>query len=103
MKKTNEKTTIEKKGEDESRTQDLAAIFAAAVNRTDQWRELHALSRAWATAEGLQAESQRAEAARLLHSIIRLEQCWAYPGPRLLAAIGEAMAERDATTFVRLV
>ena len=95
--------TNEKKNADEPRTQELAPIFAAAVNRTDQWRELHALSRAWATARGTQAESQRGEAARLLHSISRLEQCWAYPGSRLLAALGEAMAQRDAATFARLV
>jgi arginine decarboxylase len=38
-----------------------------------------------------------------LQAITRLEQCWAYPGPRLLAAVGEAMAQRDAATFARLV
>jgi arginine decarboxylase len=81
----------------------LNSIFAAAVNRTDQWRELHALSRAWATAQGAQAESQRAAAACLLESITRLEHCWAYPGSLLLAALGEAMAQRDAVTFARLV
>ncbi len=83
--------------------QTLTPILAAAVNRTDQWRELHALSRGWATAQGAQAEDLRSEAARLLEVIIRLEQCWAYPGPRLLTAIGEAIAQRDAATFVRLV
>jgi len=92
-----------KTNEDEPRNQDLAPIFAAAVNRTDQWRELHALSRAWATAQGAHAESQRVAAARLLQTIARLEQCWAYPGSRLLAAMGEAMAQRDASTFARLV
>lgn len=95
--------TNEMQNADDTPAQTLAPILAAAVNRTDQWRELHALSRAWATARGNQAESQRAEAARLLHSISRLEQCWAYPGPRLLAAVGEAMAQRDAATFARLV
>ncbi|HOY56908.1 MAG TPA: decarboxylase [Verrucomicrobiota bacterium] len=83
--------------------QTLTPIFAAAVNRTDQWRELHALSRGWATAQGAQAEDLRSEAARLLEVITRLEQCWAYPGPRLLTAIGEAIAAPDAATFVRLV
>lgn len=96
--KTNEKRNVE-----EPQAQDLASVFAAAVNRTDQWRELHALSRAWATAQGTQAEAQRVEAARLLQAISRLEQCWAYPGPRLLTALGEAMVQRDAATFARLV
>ena len=95
--------TYEKKNTDEPRTQDLSTVFAAAANRTDQWRELHARSRAWATALGPQVEGQRAEAARLFASITRLEPCWAYPGSRLLAAIGEAMAQRDAVTFARLV
>lgn len=88
---------------EEPRHQGLAPILAAAVNRTDQWRELHALSRAWATAQDAQAESQRAQAAHLLQTITRLEPCWAYPGPRLLAAIGDAVAQRDAATFARLV
>jgi len=87
----------------DGRNQELALIFAAAVNRTDQWRELHALSRGWATAQGAQAEDLRAGAAKLLQVITRLEQCWAYPGPRLLTAIGEVIAQRDAATFARLV
>jgi arginine decarboxylase len=98
--KTNPKTNVE-----QPCAQDLTPIFAAADNRTDQWRELHALSRAWATAtpQGEQAESLRAEAARLFGSITRLEHCWAYPGPRLLAALGEAIEQRDAASFARLV
>jgi arginine decarboxylase len=98
--KTNEKKNVEK-----TPAQDLTTVLAAAVNRTDQWRELHALSRAWATAtpQGTQAESLHAEAARLFGSITRLEHCWAYPGPRFLTALGEAIAQRDAATFARLV
>ncbi|MCW5551402.1 MAG: decarboxylase [Verrucomicrobiae bacterium] len=88
---------------DEPRNQDLAPIFAAAVNRTDQWRELHALSRAWATAQGDKAESQRTAAAGLFQTISRLEQCWAYPGSYLLTALSEALAQRDAAIFARLV
>ena len=95
--------TKDKHDGDDGRNQELAPIFAAAVNRTDQWRELHALSRGWATAQGAQAEDLRAGAAKLLQVITRLEQCWAYPGPRLLTAIGEAIAQRDAATFARLV
>lgn len=95
--------TSTKTNADEPRKQGLAPIFAAAVNRTDQWRELHALSRAWATAQDAQAEIQRVAAAGLFQTINRLEQCWAYPGSRLLAAMSEAMAQRDAVTFARLV
>src|SRR6188508_3399308 len=78
------------KNADESGAQDLTTVFAAADRRTDQWRQLHALSRAWATAPANsdQAESLRADATRALQSIARLEHCWAYPGPRLMAALG---------------
>jgi len=84
---------------------DLTTVLAAADNRTDQWRELNAIARAWATAEpkGAQADSLRADAVGLLGAIARLEQCWAYPGPRLLTAIVEAMAQHDAASFARLV
>jgi arginine decarboxylase len=41
--------------------------------------------------------------AKLFARIGRLEQCWAYPGPRLLAAIGDAIAQRDASVCARLV
>lgn len=95
--------TPEHNKDEKSPGQGLTAIFAAAVTRTDQWRELHALSRAWMTAEGAQAENQHVEAARLFRTLIRLEQCWAFPGPRLLNAIGEAVAQRDAANFARLV
>ncbi len=88
-----------------SPTQDLAPIFAASANRIDQWRELHALSRAWATvpADGAQAESLRIEAARIFNSLTRLEHCWAFPGARLLKPLAEAIDRRDAASFTRLV
>jgi len=92
-----------KKSVHESTAEGLAPVFAAAVNRTDQWRELHALSRAWATAPAAKAESLRTEAAALFASISRLEPCWAYPGSRLLTGIGEAITQRDAAACARLV
>ena len=78
---------------DKTAAQDLTPVFAAADHRTDQWRQLHALSRAWATApaKGAQAENLRTDAARTFGSLVRLEHCWAYPGPRLLTALGEAI------------
>ena len=98
--KANEKRDVEK-----TPTQDLTPVFAAADHRTDQWRELHALSRAWATApaKGPYAENLRADAARTFGSLVRLEHCWAYPGPRLLTALAEAIEQRDAASFARLV
>ncbi len=99
--KANERKNVDKLPSD----QGLANVLAAAVDRTDQWRELHALSRAWATAtpKDTQADSLRAQASRLFGSIQRLEQCWAYPGRQLLTAVGDAIAQRDAATLARLV
>src|SRR5262249_18386592 len=42
-------------------------------------------------------------AATLLEDLSTLEAYWAYPGPRLMAAIAGAMAERNAAVFSRLV
>jgi len=96
---------IMNKDADRPTTQDLTPIFAASDSRTDQWRELHALSRAWATvpANGAQAESLRGDAARTFQSLIRLEHSWAFPGPRLLKILAEAMDRREAASFARIV
>ncbi|HWR68185.1 MAG TPA: hypothetical protein VN416_04115, partial [Desulfomonilia bacterium] len=79
-------------------SQDLATVFAVAATRVDKWSDLHALSRAWATAaaQGLEAERLQADVSRSFASIVRLEYCWAYPGSRLLKAISDAIAQRDA-------
>jgi arginine decarboxylase len=91
-------------GVPESANNNLSTVFAAADKRIDQWRELHAMSRAWAEApaQSEQAERLRADALRTFRTITRLEHCWAYPGSRLLRAVGEAIEERDAITFARL-
>src|SRR5437762_4268376 len=92
--------TNEKKNTEQSLSQDLTTVLAAADNRTDLWREMNAVARAWATAapQSAQADSLRADAARLLGAITRLEQCWAYPGPHMLATVGESMTHDDAAT-----
>ncbi len=82
----------------------LSAIFVAAVARNDQWRQMNALARAWTLAPaGPPANSLHEQAAGLFATILRLEQCWAYPGPKLLGAVRAALAARDAAMFTRLV
>jgi arginine decarboxylase len=83
----------------------LDAVFVAAVARSDQWRQLNAVARAWATAAtgSPEAEKLHAGAATLLGTITRLEHCWAYPGSRLLSAIHGALEARDPAMFARLV
>jgi arginine decarboxylase len=84
---------------------ELKKVFAVASARIDQWSQLNALARSWATVAptGAQAGTRHADIVKLLGSITRIEYCWAYPGPRLLAAIGEALERRDPAGFARLV
>src|SRR5947199_1429115 len=84
---------------------DLKDFFSAAEARSDRWRQLNAAGRAWETAvvQGHPEDKLHAEAARLLREIVALEHYWAYPGPRLRGAVGEAVDERNAGVFARLL
>jgi arginine decarboxylase len=88
-----------------SSVHDLAGVFAAASSRIDQWSQLNALARAWATAVpgSVQSDKLHAEVAQQLASITRIEFCWAYPGSRMIAAVGEALERRDPSALARLV
>jgi len=84
---------------------DLVDFFSAAEARTDRWRQLNASSRAWEASieQGKPDEKLRTEAAQLFAEIRPLEDYWAYPGPRLMTTIGEALEQHNAGVFVRLV
>ncbi len=86
-------------------TAPLADFFSAAEARTDRWRQLSAVVRAWqaAATRGRPVDSQLAEALSLFGDVASLEFFFAYPGPRLMAAIEQALAERNAGVSVRLV
>jgi arginine/lysine/ornithine decarboxylase len=86
-------------------TTDLRDFFSAAEARVDRWREMSAVGRAWeaAASRGLSGEALHDDAARLLADVAALEDYWAYPGPRLMAAIAEGLRERNAAVFSRLV
>ncbi len=92
------------KGKTSEQPPSLANVFAAATARADQWRQLNALTRAWANLsdKSPRAEDLRNQSAQLFQTIKRLEHCWAYPGLRLLDAIGEAL-QGDAAASARLV
>ena len=83
---------------------ELSNVLVAASLRADQWRELNADARAWAKA-GSNADSSahRQRCTAGLAQLRRMEQCWAYPGERLLAALEAALGAGDATQFARLV
>src|SRR5215467_9898500 len=83
---------------------DLKDFFSAAEARSDRWHQLNAAGRAWeaAVVQGQPEERFHAEAVRLLGEIAPLESYWAYPGPRLMAAVGEAIEQRNSGVLARL-
>jgi arginine decarboxylase len=86
-------------------TTNVADFFSAAEARTDRWRQLSAVVRAWqaAHARGAQDDTLFAEAVALFGDVAALEAYFAYPGSRLMAAIDESLAERNAGVCARLV
>ncbi|MFG3450409.1 MULTISPECIES: hypothetical protein [unclassified Stenotrophomonas] len=79
----------------------LSTVLAAASMRADHWRQLNAYARVWAAA-GTDSAERRAACVEALADLRPLEQCWAYPGERLLAALAAALADNDAAQFARL-
>jgi arginine decarboxylase len=86
-------------------TTDLADFFSATEARTDRWRQMNAVVRAWQSATGSDTEDTRryAEAVALFGDVAMLEAFFAYPGPKVMSAIEEALAERNAGVCARLV
>ena len=83
----------------------LANFFSASEARTDRWRQLNAIGRAWeaSIAQKKSGDKLHAESVAIFAEIKPLEDYWAYPGPRLMATIGEAVEQRNAGVFARLV
>ena len=83
----------------------LTAVLSVSSTRTDKWRHLNAIARTWANLsdKATQGPTLRADAAKLLDTIMQVEHCWAYPGQRLLGAITDALEANDASTFARLI
>jgi arginine decarboxylase len=86
-------------------TTDSTNFFSAAEARTDRWRQLNALARSWESAVTTAQPDDvfHAEAGRSFAELSPLESYFAYPGPRLIAAVAKAIEERNAAVFVRLV
>jgi arginine decarboxylase len=81
---------------------EVTNVFAAASHRGDQWRQLNAAARSWASGHAAPGHDLRARCGKILDGIVRLEYCWAYPGERLLSSLREALAAGDASLFARL-
>ena len=82
----------------------LTDFFSAMEARFDRWRQISAVVRAWQGAgQSEKADALFEEALGRFGEIAVLEAFYAYPGPRLMAAIEEALAERNAGACLRLV
>ena len=83
----------------------LAEFFSATEARVDRWRQLSSTVRVWdaAVEQGANADAPFAEAVALFGEVAPLEALFAYPGPRLMAAIDQGLAERNAGVCGRLI
>jgi arginine decarboxylase len=83
----------------------LVDFFSAAEARIDRWRQLSAVARAWQATPAHDSVSDRlfAEAVVLFSEVAPLEAFFAYPGPRLMSATEQALAERNASVAVRVI
>ena len=75
------------------RTSAPADFFSAAEGRIDHWRQLCAVARAWqaAASRGSSEDALFTDAVELFGTVIPLEGFYAYPGPRLLGSIEQAL------------
>jgi len=79
-------------------------LFAAVLARTDRWADLNNASRVWAgKASGKDARQLHARCAAALEELRPLEDYYAYPGQRLLAALQDRVRNGDAVGTARLV
>jgi arginine decarboxylase len=79
-------------------------VFQASAMRLDRWRELHAAAQSWAAGARLgNPGTGRAAVEAALAEVRPLEDYFAYPGPRLMKALAERIADGDAMGVARLV
>ncbi|HEX3093235.1 MAG TPA: decarboxylase, partial [Candidatus Angelobacter sp.] len=84
----------------------LDQFFTVAEARHDRWRNLLSAARAWGLALGKQgsaAETKRSSVAAIFKELRQWEDFFAYPGPALLQAIEERIAEDDHAGTTRVV
>src|SRR6185503_16013083 len=83
----------------------LVDFFSAAEARVDRWRQLAAVVRAWQATPARESagDALLTEAVALFAEVAPLEAFFAYPGPRLITATEQALAERNGGVAVRLI
>ena len=81
-------------------------FFTVAEARHDRWRNLLNAVRAWGLAVEKNAsavETKRSSLSASFKDLRQWEDFFAYPGPALLQAIEERIAEEDTAGLTRLV
>jgi arginine decarboxylase len=84
-------------------------FYSALAERFDRWRTLNRIAQRWAAAEAGGHERKKSTAdlrsigSDLLAQMDSLESFFAYPGPKLMAAVRERIAGGDAAGLARLV
>jgi len=79
-------------------------LFASVLARTDRWADLNNAGRVWAArAASKDARQLHGKCAAALEELRPLEDYYAYPGPRLLAALQDRVRNGDAAGTTRLV
>ncbi len=82
----------------------LDHIFSTSAARHDRWRELNARAQAWsAAAQGGKPREGRAPVEAALAELVALEDFFAYPGARLMKALGERINGDDALGAARMI
>ena len=88
----------------ETPTTPLDHFFSASAARLDRWRELNARAQTWAAeAQSGRPRAGRAAVEAALVELYALEDFFAYPGPRLMKALGERISSDDALGVGRMV
>jgi len=81
------------------------SFFSASEAREERWRELHRVTKAMAAGgaeKDKQQDKPRQEVQALLAQLTPLEDLCGYPGPRLMAQVGERLKAGDGAGLARL-
>ncbi len=79
-------------------------LFSTSAARNDRWRELNATAQTWAAdPSAANRKKGRAAVETALSAVRPLEDFFAYPGPALMKALSDRIAEEDAVGVARMI
>ena len=83
--------------------QGLHEFFAAAEARVDRWRALHRTTKSLAAPGRADGAKQRDAAIAAFDELAPIETLNGYPGPHIMATIGERLHGGDHVSLARMV